>query len=588
MTVAGSAFQFESPGIGKLLRQGRLEVPPNQRSYAWREPHVRNLLQDLNEAVTAASIDEYFLGTIVLIQRSGEPPSIVDGQQRLATTTILLSRIRDHLLSISRKAVADFIEETFLSNIDLKTEQRVPRLKLNLEDNEFFTNQILPIQTTTARKTKLTKSEAFLGRPSNRRLSRTSDMARTFISDITKNLSPDAQAELLIRWVEFVETNVNVLVVTVPDDVSAFRMFETLNDRGLKASQADILKNYFLSRISQSRLTEAQMMWNTISNTVYALELDKESDDDSDNDRASDRLVTYIRHLWITTHGPTKERELAAQIRLDVNNEVRTFQYLSDGSEGVQDYAALWSPNHPKWARYKPTAKQHIETMAEYLKVRQIRPLMFAVARHFDIVEADKAFKLFVSWSVRFLIFGGRGGMLDMQYSLRAREVGIGQISTARELREAMKAYVPTDREFETAFASARVSRGYLARYYLRALENTAKQLSQPEYVANDSVADISLEHIMPLKAGEEWDVDDDLAEATQKFLGNMVLLKVSQNRDLGNMSFDEKKSVYNRSGYDLTREVAQYERWTPDEIKERQARLAELAVKTWSLDLSG
>jgi len=586
--MAGSAFQFESPGIGKLLRQGRLEVPPNQRSYAWREPHVRNLLQDLNEAVTGGGIEEYFLGTIVLIHRSGEPPSIVDGQQRLATTTILLSRIRDHLLSISRNAVAAFVEETFLSNIDLKTEQRVPRLKLNLEDNEFFASNILPtLLPSTRPKTRVAKPEAFLGRPSNRRLARTSDMAHTFIADITKNLPPDAQAELLIRWVEFIETNVNVLVVTVPDDVSAFRMFETLNDRGLKASQADILKNYFLSRVSNSRLAEAQIMWNTISNTVYALELDKDSDDDGDTDRASDRLVTYIRHLWVTTHGPTKERELAAQIRLDVNNEVRTFQYLSDGSEGVQDYAALWSANHPKWLQYKPTTRKHIETMAEFLKVRQIRPLMFAVARHFDPNEVDKAFKLFVSWSVRFLIFGGRGGMLDTQYSIRAKEVGTGQITTARELREAMKTYVPSDREFETAFASARVSRVYLARYYLRALENTAKQLSQPEYVANDSVADITLEHIMPLTAGDDWDVDDDLAEATQKFLGNMVLLRASQNRELGNMSFDEKKSVYKRSGYELTRQVAEYEKWTQDEIKSRQTLLAGLAVKTWSLDLS-
>jgi hypothetical protein len=225
--------------------------------------------------------------------------------------------------------------------------------------------------------------------------------------------------------------------------------------------------------------------------------------------------------------------------------------------------------------------------MAEFLKVRQIRPLMFAVARHFDPNEADKAFKLFVSWSVRFLIFGGRGGMLDTQYSIRAREVGTGQITTARELREAMRTYVPSDREFEVAFATARVSRVYLARYYLRALENTAKQLLQPEYVANESVADITLEHVMPLTTGDDWDVDDDLAEATQKFLGNMVLLRASQNRELANMSFDEKKSVYRRSGYELTKQVAEYEKWTPDEIKSRQARLAALAVKTWSLDLS-
>jgi Protein of unknown function (DUF1524) len=202
-------------------------------------------------------------------------------------------------------------------------------------------------------------------------------------------------------------------------------------------------------------------------------------------------------------------------------------------------------------------------------------------------LETDKAFKLFVSWSVRFLIFGGRGGMLDTQYSIRAKEVGTRQITKARELREAMKHYVPSDREFESAFAAARVSRGYLARYYLRALENTLKELSQPEYVANESVADITLEHVMPLKAGEDWDVDDELAEATQKFLGNMVLLKAGQNRDLGNMAFEEKRGVYAKSGYDLTSEVAKYDKWTLDEIKERQGGLAKLAVKTWSLDLS-
>jgi hypothetical protein len=75
--------------------------------------------------------------------------------------------------------------------------------------------------------------------------------------------------------------SVAVLVVTVPDDVSAFRMFETLNDRGLKASQADILKNYFFSKTG-ARYPEAQMNWGEISNVVNAL-----TSDDSDDDARS-------------------------------------------------------------------------------------------------------------------------------------------------------------------------------------------------------------------------------------------------------------------------------------------------------------
>jgi hypothetical protein len=103
------------------------------------------------------------------------------------------------------------------------------------------------------------------------------------------------------------------------------------------------------------------------------------------------------KYPWITTHGPTKERELAAQIRGEVTNETRTMQFLSDGSEAVQDYAALWSSKHPKWANYKPSTRQHVDTLADYLRVKQIRPLLFAVTTHFDPTEADKAFRLFVS-----------------------------------------------------------------------------------------------------------------------------------------------------------------------------------------------
>jgi hypothetical protein len=113
--MAGPGFNFDSRGIGKLLQQGRLQVPPNQRSYAWREKHIRNLFQDLNEAISKGDANaEYFLGTIVLIQKGSETPSIVDGQQRLATTTILLARIRDRFLELNRENSARSIEDSFL------------------------------------------------------------------------------------------------------------------------------------------------------------------------------------------------------------------------------------------------------------------------------------------------------------------------------------------------------------------------------------------------------------------------------------------------------------------------------------------
>jgi hypothetical protein len=141
---------------------------------------------------------------------------------------------------------------------------------------------------------------------------------------------------------------------------------------------------------------------------------------------------------------------------------------------------------------------------------------------------------------------------------------------------------VPIDAEFQTAFETARVSRPRLARYYLRALEKTAKGEREAEFVPNEEFQDVTLDHILPLNPGHEWNVGDEEAEAVQKLLGNMVLVRASENRDLGNKSFSKKRVTYAASGYFTTRMVADEKTWGRDQVKRRQGALAELAVKTW------
>ncbi len=79
---------------------------------------------------------------------------------------------------------------------------------------------------------------------------------------------------------------------------------------------------------------------------------------------------------------------------------------------------------------------------------------------HFSPEEATKAFRYAVNISVRFLIFGGRGGFVDEHYAAKAYDIGTGKITKAKELRDAMADIVPTDKQFEDAFASARVAKG--------------------------------------------------------------------------------------------------------------------------------
>jgi hypothetical protein len=81
---------------GVLTRKGGLKVPRYQRPYTWTEREVRELIRDLSRAFKRGA-PFYFIGQIVLVKNQQGKFEISDGQQRLATTTMLLAYTRDRL-----------------------------------------------------------------------------------------------------------------------------------------------------------------------------------------------------------------------------------------------------------------------------------------------------------------------------------------------------------------------------------------------------------------------------------------------------------------------------------------------------------
>jgi hypothetical protein len=580
--MSGGNFTFQPLTIGQMLKRGQLKVPANQRSYAWREKQVRYLLQDLNDAIFDQESDDYFLGTVVIVE-GGDLPAIVDGQQRLATTSILLARVRDILLELGRDKSAQSIEQTYLGNIDIQTEASVSRIQMNEENNEFYNSAILPSGFRAAAKS-VKKADL---RQTNARLFNASVLIDEFIRNGLKQSAKEKHVDYLLKWESFINNKARILAVFVSDEFAAYRMFETLNDRGLRASQVDILKNYLFSRCD-TRLDEAKMLWREIDTVIEPLGNRSASDEDEgqdDSDKSSDPLIHFFRHFWVTRDGPTKAKDLAEKIRTNLTNEARVMRFLADANKAARDYVAISRSDDPKWRTYPATAKQDIETINSHLRVNQIKPLVFAIAHYLDPAEAAKALQLCVSWSVRFLIAGGRGGMLDTQYSRRAAEIGTGKITKARELREAMKQYVPSNEEFEQAFSVARISRTWLARYLIRAIEKKRKDLPCPEFIENEDVRDVNLEHVLPINPSTGWAVDPDIAEASYNLLGNLALLSSAKNSDVGNLTFAEKKNALAQSGYLTTKEIGEYSEWGREQILDRQKKLASYAPLTWPLE---
>jgi len=274
MATSKSKIAFDHKGIGRVLSENRLTVPINQRSYAWEEQHVLDLFQDFASAIASDERD-YFLGTIVLTQ--GEDGlEVADGQQRLATVTILVAAIRDYLFSQKNEARANAITNDFLLKVDVETEETLPQLRLNVDDHEFFRRTILVPPNSPERGVEPTK-------PSHRRLQMAASLAAERVEAIVAPYSQEEGIQHLVRWLKFIRDDATAIQVTVPDHINAFTMFETLNDRGLRAAQSDILKNFLFSR-AKDRLKEVQPRWSAMIGALETV-----SDDDLD--------VTYIPHF---------------------------------------------------------------------------------------------------------------------------------------------------------------------------------------------------------------------------------------------------------------------------------------------------
>ena len=351
-------------------------------------------------------------------------------------------------------------------------------------------------------------------------------------------------------------------------------MFETLNDRGLRLSAADLLKNYLFGQ-SQDRINEAQHYWIAMTGVLEAV-----GDEDT--------LVTYIRHYWSSYNGLTRERELYGKMKGQVTSKQAAIDLSSDLEANASLYTALLNPQHETWTKYGATARQHLHIL-HILRMVQNRPLLLAILKHFDIHNVKESLRLIVSWSVRFLICGGIGsGGMEQRYSESARRVRNEEIKDVRKLAEFMSDIVPNDAQFAENFVTAQVSKAYLARYYLRALEKEARGEGDPELVPNTNEEQVNLEHVLPQNPSDAWKlIDEEITRAYYSRIGNLALMKSQPNVEIGNASFSEKRPHYAKSEYKLTARIAaDFTDWNVEEISKRQEGLARLAVKTWPIEI--
>ncbi|WP_433930381.1 DUF262 domain-containing protein [Curtobacterium flaccumfaciens] len=553
-----SNIDFNLDGIGHQLKDRRLEVPLYQRSYAWGSDQVRDFCQDLASAFNTDP-KEHFMGTIVLSRQDGDRMTVIDGQQRLATTALLLAAIRDHYASHGEDKRAESLDKSFLTIFDDESGHDEPRLTLNTEDDEFFRTFIV--------------RDSVQVRPS-RESHELIEAAYRLLADFVAGQAIAAGNQWvsrLVEWRRFIEEDLRVIYVAVPTESDAFMIFETLNDRGAELTLADLLKNYLFSKAStqSNGLEQVRDRW---LRSLGALETNQEL------------FITFLRQLWSSRNGITRERDLYKRIKEDVTTPQKAIAFSGDLKEGAKFYAALLSSSHDFWTGWGTGTRQAVETLGR-LNLVQNRPMLLAVLKHFPKNEAKLTLRAAASWGVRGLIVGGiGGGTTEKAYCDAAVAIRSGAVKTTTELVTQLSAIIPTDAEFEGAFAITRVTKVGLSRYYLLALENASLGTTQPEYVPNSNEEEVNLEHVLPKNAtvGNWPSFPGELHKQWVDRLGNHALLSKGPNDKIGNKSFVVKQPVLASSKMSLTASIGGETAWTAKEIEARQRTLAKLAVKVW------
>lgn len=568
MAIADPAIDYDPLGVAELIRTRSLAVPTYQRSYAWvTDSNAKQSSDDKFQVVefwedlrsSFNNQDAYFLGTVVLAKSGSGREMVIDGQQRLATASLLLAAIRDRCRAGGEDEAAKATQSQYLGKYDKVQKRVLPSLLLNTDDHDFYERHVINEETLAP----VGYSQRLINTAYEYLVARVDEFAKAHGANWEPKLTE------LEQWLD---KNVKVVAITVPSESDAFMIFETLNDRGADLTVADLLKNFLFSKAGK-RLSEVQKNWTL---TLGNLGL---------NEIGNQEFTTFARHLLSSKTGLVRERDVYRRLKDVVKAPASAVEFTLELETTSKLYYALTHADSDYWSAYSAQTGEAAAVLAE-LQIERYRPLILAVMAMFPKKERERFLVTLVSWSVRMLCAGVLGGgVAEAAFCDAAVDVRNKKVTTTDEILTKTKvgALVVSDELFEATFKEWEpVTR--VSRYLLRALELKSRGDIEPELVVNPDTESVNLEHILPKNAkAADW---PDFSPDSRKFLvgriGNHALLQRTANARIGNKPWAAKRPILAKSVLVLTSETATETDWTEAEIVARQAKLAKLARECW------
>ncbi len=575
--MAKEQMVSETRGIGKLLNERRyFEVPPHQRDYAWPIGAVEQYLDDVTEAMSDSESD-YFLGLIVLVD-TNNPASkryeILDGQQRLATTTMVFSAIRQWLRDNALDNEAAKIQNDFIGISEIGEDQDEPRIILNINNKSLFQEIVVNPVTDKTLEGKLLKEGKHT---SSRKLIDAAILCRKYVSSLADKNGTDTKekSKILFRLAKFLRDRVQVNCLDVAAPENAYTIFESLNDRGIDLSVLDLLKNHLLREAGSN----ASTILNNWTKMIAAIG-DRKGDD-------------FLKAFWTSRYGRIQRGRLFKELKKRYREKSDVIGLSQTLAEVGEIYGALEASDGDFWGQHSVRAQEHVRAL-NLLGAKQTHPILLAAIAKWPQTEIEKLLGSLVKIILRYQLIGrGRTGKLEIQSASIAQSIYSGQYRSAKAASDGMKTLVPSEKEFVEDFCRYEDAKANRVRWILRELEiqkwiqDNSGRL--PENAPIEDPYKITLEHILPKNPNQDWSAivnsDKNVVSECLNRLGNLCLIDKATNKDQAASGYETKKVSYQKSGFLLTRELpSKYAEWNRQAIDSRQSKLAALATARWKL----
>lgn len=556
MTAQLSLIEAHERTINQIFSDAYgFEIPSYQRPYAWEEQQARELLTDLLDAMDSGE-DVYFLGSIVLIKSPHVPLSrVVDGQQRLTTLTIMLSILRD-LTSDPEVKLTRRVYVYQKANPDSGAEDRF-RLLLRQRDRAFFQKVIQNPDATN----EIPDPDTLEGSQQN--IARNATLLRSELEKLSE--------ERRNKFMAYIIQRCYLVVVAVPTQEAAQRIFTVLNARGLDLTPTDILKANLLDRagIHEKDLAER---WETAELAL-----------------GRDRMVELFGHIR-TMYERDKPR---VALESGFPKFVTPFngnaeRFVSDVLEPIADVMLLLDDTAAVKARFGDEAAKAVRSLHRIDNKDWVPPVLLRLWKRSRDDHADVAKFLVQLERLAYYLFVTRA---DINTRI-ARLSEVMDEFNPRQGKEKPKQGIDLSSSEQQEFHDALSGPLYLkARVCKPVLQRLDEALSSGGASYDELV---SIEHVLPQTVEDdgEWAElfpDEELRAEWTHRLANLVFLTRRINTRASNWDFDKKKKEYfgskdGTSPFVLTQGVLQTDKWTPEHLADRQKTLIAKLGDVWSL----